>query len=155
LKESHKTCDPVVINRFFDKELGPEEHARINDHIKSCPSCRKTLEDLEALSTLLKVFVKRSSETGYGAIEESILDAIRKKQTPWWIRGKEMFLSKKSLIPAVGIACIAVVFFTLFRTPVSPGPSAIITSLSSDVSSFVIMETSQTHHTIFWFNEKT
>ncbi|MFC1532060.1 anti-sigma factor family protein [Thermodesulfobacteriota bacterium] len=149
------SCDPSMIGRFFDKELGPEDYARFDSHIKSCSSCRKSIEELEAVSGQVKAYIHRSSEAGYTTVEEKVLRAIRKREAHWWIKGKDMLLTKRVLFPATAIVTLAVVLLVFFMPTTSSGPSAIISSVSGEVSSIIIMETPQTRQTILWFNEKS
>ena len=147
-------CDPVEISLFFDKELGTEDYARVERHMETCASCKEILEDLRRLSGQVKGhIVNQLSETDYATVEENVLKGIERKSVPWWIRWREAFFSKKTLIPVTGLAAAMLVLFTLFRPQPITGPSAIITSLSGDISSVIIMETPKTRQTILWFSE--
>ncbi len=154
MKKSSRNCDPVIVSRFFDKELDPADDASIDRHIDSCPSCRKMLDDLKALSRQVRTHITGICDTDHTSIEKSLLEAICKKKTPFGERIKAAVLSKKVWIPVTAAASLLLVFFTVFQSPGVTEPSAIIVSLSGDVSSVVIIETPGTRQTILWFNEE-
>lgn len=157
MNTKNKSCDPILINRFFDNELEPEEHSRIGRHINECLSCRKYLEDLKGMSLRVKDHVEKEVSDTLSAqasrIETGVLDAIRGGGLPRWNRIKDRFLSKHVLIPATAIVFLILIISTVFRPPADVIPSAIITSISSDTASVIIMETPQSGHTIVWFTE--
>lgn len=154
MKKSSRNCDPVIVSRFFDKELDPADNASVDRHINSCPSCRKMLDDLKTLSRQVRTHIIGRCDTDHASIEKSLLETICKKKTPFGERVRESLLSKKIWIPVTAAASLLLVFFTMFQPPGVTEPSAIIASLSGDVSSIVIIETTGTRQTILWFNEE-
>jgi hypothetical protein len=147
-------CDTEMISRFYDKELEPDEYIRVKEHIHSCNSCREILNDLENISEQVKEHLSDSVlKTQFAGIEGDVINCIRHKEKPWFFKLINMLISKKMLVPATAMASIILVFAIFFRTPVSSGPSAIVSSLSGDSSSVIIMETPNTRQTILWFNE--
>lgn len=153
MKKSSSNCDPVMVSRFFDKELDPTDDASIDRHINSCRSCRQMLDDIKTLSKEIREHLTEIRDTDCTSIEKSLLAKICRKKTPFGERVKEALFSKKVWIPVAAAASLLLVFFTMFQTAGVNGPSAIIASLSGDVSSVVIIETPRTHQTILWFNE--
>ena len=89
------------------------------------------------------------------SVEDQLVERIRRRNTPVWRTVLSVLVSRKALIPAVAIASLILVLFTVFRTPGVSGPSAIVTSLSGDTASVIIMETPDTGHTILWFSEES
>ncbi len=154
MKKPSRNCDPVIVSRFFDKELDPADNASVDRHINSCPSCRKMLDDLKTLSRQVRTHITGRCDTDHASIEKSLLETICKKKTPFRERVKEAVLAKKVWIPVIAAASLLLVFFTVFQSPGVTEPSAIIASLSGDVSSVVIIETPRTRQTILWFNEE-
>ncbi len=147
-------CDPTLVSRFYDGELGPERHDRVRAHIKRCPQCGKMLEELKTLSEHVKTYIIGDQLKSRSiSLEDRVVDKIRKEDSAPWEKIRSALSLKRTWIPAVAIASLALVFFTLLRTPGIPGPSAIITSLSGDTTSVIIMETPDTGHTILWFTE--
>jgi len=159
MKTNRNTCDPLLINRFFDKELEPEESNRVKDHMDSCPECKEQFEHLGLISRQIKNHIdEKVSQTPFTQnlmVENRVLAYIEKKSLPWWKRAIERAFSKPILIPATAVASLALILFTVFRQPVISGPSAIVTSVSGDTASVIILETVQTHHTIVWFTEES
>ena len=154
MKKPSRYCDPVMVNRFLDKELDLADDASVDRHINSCPSCRKMLDDLNTLSRQVRTHITGICDTDHASIEKSLLESICKKKTPFGDRMKEALLSKKVWIPVTAAASFLLVFFTMFKPIGVTEPSAIIASLSGDVSSVVIIETPRTRQTILWFSEE-
>ncbi len=154
MKKSSSNCDPVMISRFFDKELDPTDDASVDRHINSCRPCREMLDDLKTLSKEVREHLTQICDTDCASIEKSLLATICRKKIPLGERVKEALFSKKVWIPVTAVASLLIVFFTMFQPAGDNGPSAIIASLSGDVSSVVIIETPRTRQTILWFNEE-
>ena len=156
MKKLDNGCDQTLIDRYFDKELGRDEHARISEHISHCPSCQKALRDNQAISTLFKSGLdKEVSQANLADLEEKVLDQIRKKRAPWWRRPVDLFVSRKLLIPAAAMA-VMLIFFSIIREPAPvSAPSAIVKSFSGDVSSVMIIETPKSRNVIIWYNESS
>ena len=147
-------CDPIQISLFFDDELGAEDYTRVERHVETCASCRETLEDMRRLSGEVKGhIVHQYAETDFGLLEENVLKGIERKSVPFWRRWRDAFFSKRALIPVTGMAAAMLILLTLYRPQPSSGPSAIVTSLSGDMASVIIMETPHTRQTILWFSE--
>ncbi|MDM8522234.1 zf-HC2 domain-containing protein [Desulfococcaceae bacterium HSG8] len=155
MKKNHDKCNPLLLNRFFDQELGPDEHARVSKHLRDCPSCQKALRENQSLSALVADnFEKTVSGTRFDHIEDNVLERIRNDRIPWQIKLKSLFAPKRLLIPAGALVAIFILFFSLVKSPVPvSGPSAIINSFTGDISSVIIIETPESRQTIIWFNE--
>lgn len=155
MKKDTDKCNPVLLNRFFDGEIEAHEHARTSEHLKNCPFCQKSFQENQTLSLFLKAGVDRAvSQTNFAAAEDTVLRKIRKKQVPWGTKIKELIATRRFLIPAAAMATL--IFLVLTFTPPHPsvsGPSAIVSSVTGDISSVMIIETPGTRQTIIWFNE--
>lgn len=154
MRTDPKTCHPTTVSCFYDKELDSETYTRVKAHIDTCPECGKQLSDLIALSEHVRGplahMAAGSLPTG---IEDNVLSAIRKKQRRWWENARELLFSRKILIPATALVSLSLLMFILLKPPSVSRPSAIITSLSGDTASIIILETPETGHTILWFTE--
>ena len=148
-------CDSELISRYYDEELDQVERSQVESHILVCPSCNQILEDLKEISDQYGAHLERQS-VGINTqeTEKHVLDRLRRSEAPLWARVKETFLSKKILVSATATACVALLLITVSRVPVPDSPSAIVTSVSGDVSSIIILETPETRQTILWFNER-
>lgn len=154
MKKDDITCDPALIGRFFDRELGLDEDAQVGRHLKNCPSCQKELRENEAISTLFKAGLDdQLSQIDLSDIEPRVLGLIQRNGVPWWMRLRNMFVSKRFLVPATAIAMI-LLFFSLTRypAPVSEG-SAIINSFTGETYCLIILETPRSHQTILWYSD--
>ncbi|MBN1842194.1 MAG: zf-HC2 domain-containing protein [Deltaproteobacteria bacterium] len=155
MKMDPTICDPTLLNRFFDQELGPDEYALMSEHIKHCPSCQKALQDAEAISTLFRTGLdKELSHANLEKVEEKVLAFIRKKKTPWWLKFGRLLVARRFYVPATAVIAGLVLYFSFLAPPTSvSGPSAIINSFKGNVGSVMILETPKTHQTILWFSE--
>ena len=154
MKDSTKSCNPELVSRFFDGELGQEETSQVSEHLETCPVCRESLENLRSISETVRSYMGTAREVDVGGLENKVIVEIQRKEAPWWSRAIYALFSKRVLIPAGAIASFSLIFLTVFHNPAVNGPSAIVTSLSTSGSSVIIMETSETRQTILWFNEK-
>ena len=148
-------CNSELISRYYDGELGRAERSQVESHILVCPSCNKILEDLKGISDQYGVHLAHQS-VGIDTreTEKHVLDRLRREKAPWWAKAKDTFLSKKVLFSATATAGVALLLITVLQAPVPDSPSAIVTSVSGDVSSIIILEAPETRQTILWFNER-
>jgi anti-sigma factor RsiW len=155
MKKVDIKCDPALVNRFFDGELGPREHALVRSHLRDCPSCQKINESNQNLSALFKnAFEKELSQVNLRGLEQGVMDNIQARSAPWRSGFKGLLAPKKLIIPAAAMAAMLVLLFSLMRPfdPVS-APSAIINSFTGEISSVMILETPKSRQTIIWFSE--
>ncbi|MDY6839879.1 MAG: zf-HC2 domain-containing protein [Thermodesulfobacteriota bacterium] len=148
-------CDEELLNCLFDQELGPQESVHIREHVRHCPSCKKSLHNNQALSVaFIAGLNQKLSGADLAHIEENIIAVIRAERIRSWTALRDLFFSKRFFVPATAMAAM-LVFFTLWKPPgpVS-GPSAIVSSFEGDVSSVMILETPESHQTILWINER-
>jgi len=154
MRTDPETCHPATVSRFYDREFDPETHSRVKAHIDTCPKCLAHLDDLVAISEHLRgPLPEKTIDTMQSALEDNVLSRIQRWQRPLWENMRELLFSRKVLFPATALVSLSLVMFLQLKSPTVSGPSAIITSLSGDTASVIIMETPQTHHTILWFTE--
>ncbi len=154
MKKIGNECDPTLIDRFFDKELDQDEHARISKHLAHCSLCQKRVQDNQVISALFKAGLdKELSQTNFDGLEERMVGLVRNKEIVWWKKFIDLSLPKKLVVPIAAMAAI-LLFFCLTRNP-SPvsAPSAIVKSFSGEVSSVMIIETPKSRQTIVWYTE--
>ncbi|HET7294849.1 MAG TPA: zf-HC2 domain-containing protein, partial [Vicinamibacteria bacterium] len=48
------SCEPERITGWVDGELGPEDRARVDEHLRSCAACREQAEEEKALRARLR-----------------------------------------------------------------------------------------------------
>jgi anti-sigma factor RsiW len=155
MQENLSHCNSELINQYYDGELDQAERSQVESHILVCPSCRKILEDLKAISDQYGVHLAHQSVgVDTHETEKHVLARLRKEEAPWWAKAKETLFSKKALFSATATAGVALLLIAVLQTPVHDSPSAIVTSVSGDVSSIIILEAPETHQTILWFNER-
>ena len=154
MKTGPKTCHPATVSCFYDKELDPVTYNRVKAHIDTCPECGKQLSDLITLSEHVRGPLAHTAASSLPmGIEDNVLSAIQKKQRSWWENTRELLFSRKILLPATALVSLSLLMFILLKPPSVSRPSAIITSLSGDTTSIIILQTPETGHTILWFTE--
>ena len=149
-------CDKLLLNRFFDQELGPAEHAKVSEHLEHCSFCQNALQNSQSISVLFsESFDRKMSQADLGKIEKNVTGLMRNKKELLWIKLKSLFGSEKFLIQASAAAAVFVIFFSImgYNSSSAPGPSALIKSCTGDVTSVMIIETPKSRQTIIWFNE--
>jgi hypothetical protein len=156
LPPDQKECNPILISRFLDSELEPEEYDRVKAHLLDCPNCMKSLEEFKNISLKTKAAIQKGlPHFDKKFIESGVINDIKKRKIALWRRVLEVLLSKKGLIPLTALASLCIVSLMVFKSPGPPGPSAIVQSVSGDITSIMIMETPNSRQTILWFNEKS
>lgn len=156
MKPNMEICNPELISAFFDNELDNKTRQRVNEHLKTCTTCQKDLESFASLSEKAREHLSSNPmKVPIIPIEKKVADEIRKQQLPWWTGTKLLKFSKTVLMPSVVVSGLFVFTFMWLKSPVSAGPSAIVTSLSSETASVIIMETPRSGHTILWFTENS
>jgi predicted anti-sigma-YlaC factor YlaD len=150
-----RPCDQEALSRFYDEEVEPGEYARIKEHVESCPICRKGLREKMILSHCLGNRLKEALQhVHFERVEENVLSLIRRGTIPWWTRLGSCLISKRFVVPATATIALIIFIFFLFGRPISmAGPSAIVSSLESDVASVMILETPGSRQTIVWIVE--
>ncbi|QTA93709.1 anti-sigma factor family protein [Desulfonema magnum] len=161
MKKSRRKCDPILLNKFFDKELRPDERAQMTEHLRDCPSCQKALQENESLSALFTDSLDKSvSQAIPDDFEYRIISKLETRNSKLEslipiLNSQFSILNslKKFFIPAMATA-ILILFFSFTKPPASvAGPSAIVSSFTGDIASVMILETPESHQTIIWFNE--
>ncbi len=143
------------ISQYVDQELPFDLSREIFEHEKSCPLCRDLIRQYHTLSELFSDHTNRHA----AAIDTETLDQSMgelhtgslKKDMPSFGRlfGKNIYLKLASIVAIVMISLVA---FQDHRTGAA-GPSAIVKSINTDLSSVMIIETEKKKHTIIWFSE--
>ena len=114
-----------------------------------------TLVLLDRLLGTLSSLEKEVSQVNLDALEERVLDLIRKKRVPWWKKVMDLLGSRKLLIPAAAMAVLLLFFSIMWQPAPVSAPSAIVKPFSGDVSSVMIIETPKSRNVIIWYNESS
>lgn len=144
-----------MLCHYYDRELGPGDKKKVDEHLQTCLSCQKALQDHQFISSHFRTDLKaKLPNTNLELLEKRVLNRIKDRQGLGWGRISHLLFLKRFYIPATAIAAALVIFFSFMFYPASPsGPSAIVTSLTGQVSSVMIFETLNTQQTILWFKE--
>ena len=145
-------CDPILMERYFDHELNPEDRARAEAHLTICPACRRLLEKNRLVAEIFRSDPAAVLTEGEkAALEVQVLARASRHSWDVWD-----WLKAKRLVPLAAATALLVAVFSYLLEPAPPsGPSAIVNSFQGDVSSVVILETPDNHNTIIWFVETT
>ena len=124
------TCDVTALSHFFDEELGRGDHTRIDKHLKHCSACQRSLRDDETISAFFKAAL--AEELSHAHLEERVLDVIRGKRLPWWMKLRAFFASKKFYVPAAAMATALILYFSVVKGPAPEPASAPVRMRSSN-----------------------
>ncbi len=71
------------ISGYLDRELSPEEMRRAEEHIETCPSCRKLVEDFRRNDALLRnAPLGEIADREWAALRAAAMDRIRDQAEP-------------------------------------------------------------------------
>jgi anti-sigma factor RsiW len=76
-------CNEVKLRlgRLYDGELGGEESARVEEHLRQCRGCIREMEELRALDGMLDAGLPE------GGLDRRVAEAIGSERTSgWWIK---------------------------------------------------------------------
>jgi anti-sigma factor RsiW len=167
-------CQPELISRFLDKELSIKDEELVKAHLDLCPVCRSIAKDMIEMADQIKAGIRAETENvDFSKINQAVLSRIRLEKTEKpsflshvidffsnsvdFIMGEIRSSRRRTLIPASALlASIAFILIITATTGIfSPEnvPSALVSSVSSDVSSVFIMETTGTKQTIIWIGD--
>jgi anti-sigma factor RsiW len=155
MKKDIKNCNPELLDRYLDQELGPDDASMVAKHLEQCPSCQKALRENQAISGLFREKMHEVlSQVNLQAIETRVVAAIDDQRIPWWSALRNLFVSKRFYVPATAVVA-GLVLLGVLLTPSPPvsAPSAIISSFKGDVGSVMFLETPKLRQTVIWFNE--
>ena len=147
-----KRCDEALLSRYIDGETAPEDTRQIERHLPHCPGCRQFVQQQGQLARQLRREVTAARQAvDFDRLERQITGAAaaRRWQPRHWL------LSWKLWLPVAATAAVGLFFFTSLFQPPPAGPSAIINSFTGKVSSVMILETPQRHHTVIWYSEES
>ena len=155
MKKVINKCNFILLDRFLDRELGPEDTSLVARHLDQCPSCQEALRENQAISDLFREKMYETvSQVNLQAVETRVLAAIKSQRDPWWSTLQNLFVSKRFYVPATAVVA-GLVLWVVLLTPSPPvsAPSAIISSFKGDVGSVMFLETPTSHQTVIWYNE--
>ena len=113
MEANNKLCQPELISRFYDNELEPEKRAQVENHIKTCALCRERYESLRAVSEKIRTHIAAPQDIESGVLEGKFIEAIQRRELPWWRRAADLLLSKRILVPAGAVASFILIFLYL------------------------------------------
>ena len=150
------TCDEVRLNLYLDDELGENEAAWMEAHLKDCLSCSRQAKTIIAFSRQFQSRVRDAADTiDFVALEKQVIKKTLPRYTPQSALSS-FWSAMKYFVPSTVIAGFLLFFiYSHYIAQPEPVPSAIIKSFTGTVSSVMIFETPETRETILWYNEKT
>jgi len=153
-----KSCNHYTsedISRFVDNELPLDQYHAVAQHLIHCPECSRLVEQYRSISA---VFNDHADQQALKINPDRLRQKLS-QTTPYskknllgdivGLFGKNIYLQLASIIVILMIS-----LFSFQGALFSPtGPSAIVTSVDTDVASVMIIETQKEKHTIIWFSE--
>ncbi len=99
----------ALLDCYVDGELSPEEMARVQAHLDTCPGCRAYVDDALAIRAALPGVEETEVPEGFA---EQVLEAVRSREAAAKPRRKTPWM--KVLVPLA--ACFALVLLVQSRT---------------------------------------
>ena len=163
------SCDRYTdefISRVADNEIPEQEHKEFIRHAENCSACAETLADFRQMGQLFSTHTASQVNRIRTELPPITLTAPQETQGfKGWIGsmteglksviGRGAMGLKLASLSAVALI-LAVSLYTWQEdsgTGMVPGPSAIVNSVDTYGSSVMIIETSESQHTIIWFSE--
>lgn len=156
----NRECPSVskILDRYFDQEVTQEERAMVESHLPDCPTCRRSLESMEALRTWIKRPVELSAEKeNFPWVWEKIEKEIQRQDRPnvWeslrsWL--EMAFPRRKVWVPAIAGAVILVLLLTplvLEKFP-SYSKASVVEYVESETYNVMIYEGENQKVTVIW-----
>jgi anti-sigma factor RsiW len=143
------------ISRYVDGELPRQQLWQIRQHLDTCRACRNLAGQFWDVT---QTFNELAEQPGM------VIDPARLYQTmgkPAQTSGRfsiAKFFSRPARPLLAAAASIAALFFISIYalqndTALPAGPSAIVTSIETEYTAVMIIETPDSHHTIIWYSE--
>ncbi len=145
-----KTCRRYMtedISRFVDNELSQDRYYELAKHLHRCPDCSRLVDQYKTLSIKFNEHADHKNlKIDTAALKQNFVHATQSSQKR---------LSGNIYLKLASIAAILMISLFWFQGGMfrSTGPSAIVTSVDTDFSSVMIIETQKKKHTIIWFSE--
>jgi hypothetical protein len=150
----------------MDEELSPSRRARLEEHLKSCPSCSEAYQRLEKTRYLIRKGLTESAGTAVPELEEMLhaikgevkasLETDREKSGPG--SGKRHVWGTRILIPsAVAMILVAAFIFTIYK-PTPPvietveKNDCIIESVEGESGTVMLFKTHGSRMTVIWLS---
>ena len=143
------------ISRYVDGELPRQQLVQIRQHLDTCPACQELAGQFRDVT---QTFNELAEQPGM------VIDPTRLYQTmekPAETSGRlsiGRIFSRPARPFLAAAASIAALFFISVvalknDTALPAGPSAIVTSIETEYTAVMILETPDSHHTIIWYSE--
>jgi hypothetical protein len=153
MKEPCRNYSSEEISKFVDNELDPTLYHEMERHLLLCPECRSLAKSYRTLSAVFMDHADQEmSKINPDRLKQELtLQKLKKK-----IGGNRFkFFDKNIYLKLTSIAAILMISLLAFQLGLfdPSGPSAIVTSVDTEVASVIIFETQKEKHTIIWFSE--
>lgn len=105
-----------LINEYLDQHLAESERKELENHIQSCPSCQKELEDMKHLFSDISLLSKKQ------VVPEGLTQAVMSKiqnsgveiQPSFWERLKHILTMPRFSLRWIGAAAVSFVALVVF-----------------------------------------
>jgi len=156
-----RECSSVskLLDKYFDHEVTEGEKSLIDGHLPDCPACRRTLQSMENLRTLIKRPVEEAAEKEvFPWVWEKIERGIRETEKPalWdflrsWLNVTPL-LRRKIWIPALAAAAILILMIApLLYVKISSHPAlSVVEYVESETHNVMVYELENQKVTVIW-----
>jgi len=135
------------ISMFVDEEMSTDGYKKLAQHLSICSDCRLLADQYKNISS---IFNKHADQKKINLDPEKL-----KKESGFYARDIPKRPWTNIYLKLASITAILMISLFAFQGELlrPKGPSAIVTSVNTDFSSVMIIETQKDKHTIIWFSE--
>jgi len=142
------------ISRFIDGELSQQALDQMRQHLGTCSACRDLAEQFRKVT---KTFDELAAQTGMAIDPDRLYRTMQETEEKPAGSGTGGFFSRRfrPLLAAASVAALVIIGgIALIDNTITPdSPSAIVTSIDTEYTAVMIVETPDTHHTIIWYSD--
>ncbi len=154
-------CSSILrlLNKYFDQEVTPRERILVEDHLKECRSCQKSLKFMEELRSLINLQIREATQEEdlpwlWQKIERGI--HLQERPTLWqfiqsWLTSSP-FLKKKVWIPVVAtLGSFLLISTQIFYKKIPSHPDlSVVEYVESQTHNIMVYEFDKPKVTIIW-----
>lgn len=147
--------DGQIISRYLDGQLTPDLAEAVGGHLKVCQACAGIASSYAAVSQRSGQALKAAAESDAPGVAAAVLKAAARMADNDNAQGRRVFRLPRRLAMA---ACVCLVFAAALVTYPGDvgnvaGPSAIVSEITGNAASVMIVQTPESGHTIIWYTE--
>jgi anti-sigma factor RsiW len=135
----------TLLLRAAEGAIAPEDEARLNAHLASCPSCREALADQRAMRELLQAYPTEGARLGFDARVMAAIRAETGASASGWLGALDFRRWTWRLVPIAAALVLASLMVNRTETTEQPTLEDTVVSTSNGTDSLPVSSA--------WFSE--